>query len=83
MLKAASTWLKPFKSELDNSGGDTWLSGGDLSQLSKTKNLTREDLELSISFAKDLFQLVPDMMEEKLGFSALTLEYFTAYGFEK
>ena len=81
MLKAASTWLKTFKNEL-NSGGDSWLSGGDLSQLSKTKNLTREDLELSISFAKDLFQLVPDMMEE-LGFSALTLEYFTAYGFEK
>lgn len=82
MLKAASTWLKTFRKELNTEKGSSWSSGGDLYQLSKTKDLSNTDLELSVSIAKDLFSLLPIMMEE-LGFSTITLEYFTSYGFEK
>lgn len=38
--------------------------------------------ELSLAYAKEFLSLVPDMMEE-MGFSALSLEYFTAYGYEQ
>ena len=82
MLKAASTWLKTFRKELNTEKGSSWSSGGDLYQLSKTRDLSNTDLELSVSIAKDLFSLLPIMMEE-LGFSTITLEYFTSYGFEK
>lgn len=41
-----------------------------------------DSMEVAIGYAKELFNLVPDMMEE-MGFAALSIEYFTAYGYAR
>lgn len=70
LLKAAAAWLRTFRQEFDKHGQqvDGFIIG--------------EDLELAISYAKEFISLVPDIMQE-MGFASLSLEYFTAYGYEK
>ena len=74
LLKAAAAWLRTFKQEFDK---QEMLVGQQVDRL-----IVGEDVELAISYAKELISLVPDMIQE-MGFVDLSLEYFTAYGYEK